>query len=187
MEKGNLQSNFHIDNEPELADNLADPIHLHGFILRSGLVFDLSTGINKSSVLKLKDDIKDMYDRRKDEIYKILNFKIYSTISGDLITEYHETLESLYKNNSGYNGWLICVIKDYKSKKSKKGYTSYTLSFEDLDGKHNITFWENIITTGYQKNMVYGLFCEVIEYFDKFTMQKEKKFKLLNFEKLLSK
>jgi hypothetical protein len=35
---------FHVDNEPALSDNIADPINLHGFILRSGLYQKFNNG-----------------------------------------------------------------------------------------------------------------------------------------------
>lgn len=35
---------FHVNNEPELADNLVDPINLHGFILRSGILQRFNNG-----------------------------------------------------------------------------------------------------------------------------------------------
>jgi hypothetical protein len=35
---------FHVNNEPVLADSLADPINLHGFILRTGIIQRFSNG-----------------------------------------------------------------------------------------------------------------------------------------------
>ena len=53
---------FHVDNEPELPTTIANPINLHGFILRTGLYqkFDKGRGIQLLFAPRLMSDLENI-------------------------------------------------------------------------------------------------------------------------------
>jgi hypothetical protein len=53
---------FHVDNEPELPTTIANPINIHGFILRTGLYqkFDKGRGIQLLFAPRLMSDLKSI-------------------------------------------------------------------------------------------------------------------------------
>ena len=168
-------------------NNYIDDRDLSEFLFDyNGIVFDYQN-INKQSILNLKNDIEKYNDDREKFFLSILSIPVYLTLSNNLITEYYEKLDDFYLNNHGYNGWVILVFIKLTIKKSKKGSDYYVCSVEDMDGIHELVFFDNVFKFPLSQHTVYAFNCDVVEYNNRYTKIKEKKIHINSYELLKSK